>query len=111
MRYAQLRLLFIRLAQTGMDVRRYAVELASKVTLPLMNLVVCLIALAGSTQLALRGNLKGLGISLAWGIGYYLLVGFCEGMGKRGMVPVLVAVWTPHVLAVWWCVRALRRTP
>ena len=111
MPYGQLRLLFIRLKQTGMDVRRYAVELASKITLPLMNLVVCLIAFAGSTQLALRGNLKGLGISLAWGVGYYLLVGCCEGIGKRGMVPVLVAVWTPHLLAVWWCLRVLRRTP
>jgi lipopolysaccharide export system permease protein len=111
MRYGQLRLLLIRLKQTGMDVRRYAVELASKLTLPLMNLAVCLIAFAGSTQLSLRGNLKGLGISLAWGLLYYVFVGFWEGIGKRGMVPVFFAVWTPHLLAVWWCVRVLRRTP
>jgi lipopolysaccharide export system permease protein len=110
MRYGQLRLMLVRLKQTGMDVRRYSVELASKVTLPLMNLVVCLLAFAGSTQLSLRGNLKGLGISLAWGVAYYLLVGFWEGMGKRGLVPVLAAVWLPHIIAVWWCLRVLRRT-
>ena len=111
MRYAQLRLMLIRLKQTGMDVRRYAVELASKLTLPLMNLVVCLIAFAGSTQPQLRGNLKGLGISLAWGLIYYFFVGFWEGVGKKGMLPVVVAVWTPHLAAAWWCVRVLRRVP
>jgi lipopolysaccharide export LptBFGC system permease protein LptF len=91
-------------------VRRYAVELASKVTLPLMNMIVCLLAFAGSTQLTLRGNLKGLGISLVWGVAYYLLVGLWEGLGKSGVVPVPVAVLAPHLLAVWWCVRVLRRT-
>ena len=111
MRYGQLHLFLIRLKQTGMDVRRYAVELASKLTLPLMNMIVCLLAFAGSTQLSLRGNLKGLGISLAWGIAYYLFVGFWEGMGKRGLVPVQAAVCMPHLIAVWWCVRVLRKTP
>jgi len=44
---------------------------------------------------------------------YYVAVGFCEGIGKRGLflIPVLVAVSLPHLLAVWWCLRMLRRTP
>ena len=114
MRYAQLRLLIIRLKQTGMaNVRRYAVELASKLTLPLMNVVVCLIGFAGSTQLQLRGNLRGLGMSLGWGLLYYVGVAIGQGMGKEGVlhIPVIVAVWTPHLIAVWWCVRILRRVP
>ena len=111
MRYAQLRLVMIRLKQTGLNVRRYAVELASKLTLPLMNLVVCLIAFAGSTQPQLRGNLKGLGASLALGVAYYVLVGLGEGIGKKGMLPVGLAVWTPHLVAVWLCLKVLRRTP
>jgi len=111
MRYAQLRLLLIRLKQTGIKSQRYAVDLAAKLTLPLMNLVVCLIAFAGSTRPQLRGNLKGLGISLGWGLAYYLLVGFWEGLGKRGMLPALIAVWTPHLIAVWACLRVLRRAP
>lgn len=114
MRYGQLRLMIIRLKQAGMkNVRRYAVELTAKLTLPLMNLVVCLIAFVGSTQPQLRGNLKGLGMSLGWGVAYYVAVGLGEGIGKRGVlgIPVAIAVWGPHLLAVWWCVRALRRTP
>ena len=110
MRYGKLRLLVIRLKHMGLDVRRHGVELASKVTIPLMNLVVCLLAFAGSTQPQLRGHLKGLGLSLGWGLLYYFFVGFWEGIGKRGMLPVSVAVWIPHALAVWWCLRVLRRT-
>lgn len=114
MRYGQLRLLISRLSNMGFaNSRRYAVELASKVTLPLMNLVVCLIAFAGSTQQQLRGNLKGLGLSLGWGMLYYLGVGLGEGMAKRGVlgIPVMIAVLIPHLIAVWWCVRVLRRLP
>lgn len=114
MRYGQLRLLIIRLRQMGiLNVRRYEVELASKLTLPLMNLVVCLIAFAGSTRAQLRGNLRGLGLSLGWGLVYYVAVGFGEGIGKKGLlfVPAFVTVWIPHLFAVWWCLRLLRRAP
>jgi LPS export ABC transporter permease LptG len=114
MGYTELRLLVTRIKHMGFgNERRYRVELASKLTLPLMNMVVCLIAFAGSTQPQLRGNLKGLGLSLLWGIGYYILVGFFEGMGKRGVlwIPVPAAVWTPHLLALWYSVRAIRRQP
>ena len=114
MRFAQLHLLISHLQQTAgsSGVRRYAVELFSKLTLPLMNLVVCLIAFAGSTQPQLRGNLRGLGISLGWGLLYYVAVGFGDGIGKKGVysIPVAVAVLMPHALAVWWCLRVLRRT-
>lgn len=111
MRYAKLRFLIVRLKHMGLDVRRHAVALASKVTLPFMNLVVCLIAFVGSIRSQLRGHLAGLGISLGWGLAYYFFVGFCEGIGKNGLVPVVVAVWAPHLVAVWWCLRALRRAP
>ncbi|MBI4341749.1 MAG: LptF/LptG family permease [Candidatus Omnitrophica bacterium] len=114
MRYGQLRLLITRLKQMGMtNVRRYTVELDAKLTLPLMNLVMCLLAFAGSTQLQLRGNLRGLGISLAWGLLYYFGVGLGEGAGKKGIlgIPPLLAVWAPHLIAVWWSLKVLRRNP
>lgn len=113
MPYGQLRLLITRLTHLGMtNLQRYQVELASKLTLPLMNLVMCLLAFAGSTQVQLRGHLRGLGISLVWGLCYYFGVGFGEGVAKKGIVflPVLVSVWAPHLLAVWWGLRVLRRT-
>ena len=109
MRYGQLRLLIIRLRQTGIkNVRRYQVELASKLTLPLMNMVICLIGFVGSTRQQLRGNLRGLGLSLGLGVAYYLGVAACQGIAKEWPIPIVIGVWLPHLAAVGWCVRALR---
>ncbi len=111
MRYGQLRLLLTRLKQTGfIQIRRYTVELLSKLTFPLMNLVVCLIGFAGSTQWHLRGQLRGLGLGLGWGLLYYLGVAVSLGIAKEWKVPVLPMVWAPHLLALWWCLRTIRRS-
>lgn len=114
MRFGQLRLLIARLKQIGItNVRRYQVELLAKLSLPLMNLVICLVGFAGSTRPQLRSHLQGLGTSLGWGILYYLGVGVGHSIGKQGILfaPVFLAVWAPHALAVWWCLRVLRRAP
>ncbi len=94
------------------NTRPQTVELASKLTLPLMNLIIAFIGFAGSTQPQLRGQLRGLGMSLGWGVVYYLGVGLFEGIGKKGLfwIPAWLAVWMPHGLAIWWCLRVIRRT-
>ncbi len=111
LRFGELRELIKRLRTHGItNVRRYAVELAAKVTLPLTNLLVCFIAFVGSTRRQGRtNNLRGLGTSLGWGLLYYIGVAISHGLGKTGFLPVLVAVWLPHAVAVWACVRVLRR--
>ena len=111
MRYGQLRRLIRRLQNTQMaNVRRYSVELVAKITFPLVNVVVCLIGFVGCTQPQLRGQLRGLGISLGWGLLYYLAVGAFQGIAKEWPLPIPIAMWTPHVAAVWWCMRKLKQT-
>jgi LPS export ABC transporter permease LptG len=111
MSYAQLRGLIRRLRHTPItNVRRYTAELTAKITLPLTNLLVCLIGFVGGTEPHLRGQLRGLGISLGRGLLYYLGVGFCQGIAKTWPVPVIVAMWAPHVAAAWWCVKRLKAT-
>ena len=110
MRFSQLRLLITRLKQTEfLQVRRYVVELASKLTLPFMNIGVCFLAFAGSTQPQRRGHLRGLGTSLGWGVVYYLAVAVSLSLAKQWPVPILLTVWAPHVGAAWWGWRVLRR--
>ncbi|MBI4597932.1 MAG: LptF/LptG family permease [Candidatus Omnitrophica bacterium] len=123
MRFGHLRLLIARLKSINItNVREFQVALWSKLTMPLMNVIVCLLAFAGSTQPQLRGNLRGLGMSLGWGLLYYVGVGFGEGLAKsfylagvpwRGLQfpPVIVGALLPHALAVWWALRLLRRNP
>ena len=109
MRYGQLRLLIMRLKQTGItNVRRLQVELASKLSLPLMNVLICLVGFVGSTRQQLRGNLKGLGLSLGLGVGYYLGVATCQAMAKEWPLPLLLSVWLPHAVTLWLCLRELQ---
>lgn len=108
MRYAQLRHMIHRLRQSGMtNLRRYKVDLFSKVTLPLMNVIICLIAFVSSTRPQLRGNLKGLGTSLGLGVAYYVVVALSQGVARSWPLPTIVSVWLPHILIVAWCVRSL----
>jgi len=111
MRYGQLRLLITRLQQTGItNSRRYAVELVAKITQPFMNVVIGLIGFVGSTQPQLRGHLRGLGMSLGWGLLYYLAAGLCQGIAKQWPLPVVITMWAPHVAAMWWGVNRLKTT-
>ncbi len=113
MRFGQLRLLIFRLRQIGIsNVKRYEVELLAKLTLPLMNLLIAFLGFAGSTQPQLRGHLKGLGTALGWGILYYIGVAMGQGVGKQGLLllPPLIAVFIPHAVAGWWCMRVINRT-
>ena len=91
------------------NVRRYAIELASKITMPMMNMVVSLIGFLGCAQSSPRGRLKGLGGSLGLGITYYLGVAMFQGMGKEGLLPVVLAVSLPHILALWLCWRDIKQ--
>ena len=110
LRTGQLRRLISQLKGMGItNLRRYTTELASKITLPLMNVIVCLIGFIGSTRARqTRGHLRGLGTSLGWGVLYYIGVAVAQGIGKEGFLPVVVAVWLPHLIAVGCCLRALR---
>ncbi len=111
MPYGQLRLLIARFRNLGMNnLKRYRAELLAKLTLPVMNLIVCLLGFAGSTQPQLRGHLRGLGMSLGWGLVYYVVVAIAQGLAKQ--VPIILVpltMWAPHVAAVWWSLRVLRK--
>ena len=110
LRIKELQRLIERLKGIGIrDVRRYQVDLAAKMLLPFMNLVICLIGFVGPTCSYVRGRLKGLGISLGWGVLYYIGVAIGQGIGKEGLLPVIIAVWLPHVIAVGACTRLVRR--
>ncbi len=109
MSFGSLRELLSRLKHLGIrNVRSYSVELVAKTTVPIVNLVICLIGFAGATQPQLRGHLRGLGTSLGWGTAYYIGVGVFHGIAKQWPLPAILVLWAPHVLAARWCVKKLQ---
>ena len=107
--FSQLRRLIQRMASIGVaNTRRYAVELAAKITLPLMNMVIALIGFVGATRPTTRAHLRGLGTSLLCGTLYYLGVAVSQAIDTEGFAPVLIAVWLPHLVTLGLCWRLLR---
>lgn len=96
----------------GYDVHRYEVDLDAKLSYPLLNVIVSLLGV----PIALRSPRKG-GVWRSIGIG--LLVGFfcwvtlsaSLALGRKGILPPLLAAWLPGLLFASTGALLLRRTP
>lgn len=98
--------------ERGYDVHRYEVDLYAKLSYPLLNVIVSLLAV----PIALRSPRKG-GVWRSIGTG--LLIGFVcwvtlsasLAMGRKGLLPPLLAAWLPGILFASTGTFLLRRIP
>jgi LPS export ABC transporter permease LptG len=98
MTYGELSDYIADLEQSGFDVTRLKVDRHSKLTFPLAALVTVLIAIPFSLTPGKKGALYGIGIAIAIGLVYYVTTRVFASMGGSGMLPPLMAAWTPNVL-------------
>ena len=99
MSYTALRTYIQKIQASGYDATRYLVGLYSKLSLPLLNLIMVLIGI----PFALRTSRSG-GVALSVGIS--VMIGFVFGVtyyvflsiGKTGVLPPFLSAWTPTVL-------------
>jgi lipopolysaccharide export system permease protein len=99
MTYAELRTYIQKIQSSGYDATRYLVDLYAKLGHPLLNLMMVLIGIPFALKTGRSGGVAlSIGISVfigfAYGVVYYISLSF----GKSGVLPPLVAVWTPIVL-------------
>jgi len=100
MSYRELKEYVAKIKGEGYNYSRYLVDLHVKVAFPFVNLIMVLI---GSPLALLTGRRRGGGI--AQGVGLSLVVGFIYwvafsltlSMGHAGILPPLIAAWTPNV--------------
>ncbi|HSB06587.1 MAG TPA: LPS export ABC transporter permease LptG [Thermodesulfobacteriota bacterium] len=99
MSYTELSAYVQRIQASGYDATRYLVELYSKLSHPLLNLIMVLIGI----PFALRTGRSG-GVALS--IGISVMIGFAYGVtfyiflsiGKTGVLPPFLSAWTPTLL-------------
>lgn len=97
--YTDLKAYINKLSSEGVPATRYLVNLASKISFPLVNLVVMLVAIPFALIPARSGNLSAsfvAGISI--GFGYYIVHAISTSIGAAELVPVLAAAWTANIL-------------
>jgi lipopolysaccharide export LptBFGC system permease protein LptF len=98
MTYSQLKRYVAQLQVGGYDVMRHMVELQRKIAFPFVTIVLTLLAVPFAVTTGSRGALYGVGAAIILAIVYWLLVSVCAALGAGGLLPPMLAAWTPNIL-------------
>ncbi len=106
----QLRLYIRRLQDSGYRPTPLMVRWHQKITYPLSALVMVLLGLPYGLN---RGGgrkatpMMGVGLAVVLGVVYFVLVAILGKMGEAGILPPVVAAWSPVLLALLYSVNRL----
>jgi len=100
MSYRELRRYITRLEATGFQVKKYMVELYSKLSFPLVNLVMVLVAIPFSLQSPRGGRLFGVALAIAIMAGYLVVHYVALAFARAELLPPLMAAWTANIIFV-----------
>ena len=88
-----------RRKREGVSVTPHLIDLASKVSFPLVNLLVILIAFPFALIPARSGTLTAsfvAGVSI--GFGYHVIHAICTSLGSAELLPIIPAAWAANIL-------------
>jgi lipopolysaccharide export system permease protein len=99
MGYSELKRYVRRLKKAGYDATRYTVDLEIKLSFPFINLIMVLIGIPFALKTGRTGGFAaGVGISLAVGFIYWVLISVIRAFGHSGILPPILSAWSPHLL-------------
>ena len=87
-----------RLEAAGFQVRKYLVELYSKLSFPLVNLVMVLVAIPFALQSPRGGRLVGIGLAIVIMASYLVVHYIALAFARADLLPPLVAAWVANVV-------------
>jgi LPS export ABC transporter permease LptG/LPS export ABC transporter permease LptF len=95
MRYGELKRYIQELIESGQAVPDLEVELQNKLAYPVISLIMAIVALPFAFRLGRQGALYGVGLSIVLGMVFLFVFAFFTQLGKAGVLPPIVAVWSP----------------
>jgi LPS export ABC transporter permease LptG len=98
MSYRELRDYVDRLEATGFHATKYMVELYSKISFPLVNLIMVLVAIPFSLQSPRGGRLFGIALAIAIMAGYLVVHYVALAFARADLLPPLLAAWTANII-------------
>lgn len=98
MSYRELRDYIAQLEAAGFQARKYLVELYAKLSFPLVNVVMVLVAIPFALQSPRAGRLFGVGLAIAIMAGYLVVHYVALAFARADLLPPLVAAWTANVI-------------
>ncbi|MGW8324034.1 MAG: LptF/LptG family permease, partial [Thermodesulfobacteriota bacterium] len=98
MDFRTLRQYIRKLERSGFDAASYMVDLWAKTSIPLISLVVAILAIPFAFKARPAGGIVGsLGVSLALGFTYWIVVSIGISLGHAGKAPPWIAAWGPNL--------------
>ncbi|HEY7541873.1 MAG TPA: LPS export ABC transporter permease LptG [Methylomirabilota bacterium] len=98
MSFWELRDYIAQLEAAGFQIRKYLVELYSKLSFPLVNLVMVLVAIPFALQSPRGGRLFGIGLAIIIMAGYLVVHYVALAFARADLLPPLIAAWTANVI-------------
>ena len=98
MSYVELRDYVSRLEAAGFQVKKYLVELYSKLSFPLVNLIMVLVAIPFALQAPRGGRLFGVGLAIAILAAYLVVHYVALAFARADLLPPLLAAWTANII-------------
>ncbi len=111
MSYGELTKYIADLRQSGFDTVKLRVQLANKLSVPAITLVMAVIAVPFAVSMGKRGGLAGIATAIGVAISYWVVAGIFSSMGDINTLPPLLAAWAPDLLFAITGSYLLLRTP
>ena len=111
MSYSELDRYIADLRQSGFDTIKLQVQLANKVAVPAITLVMAIIAVPFAVSMGKRGGLAGIATAIGVAIAYWVVAGIFSSMGDINSLPPMLAAWSPDLLFAITGSYLLLRTP
>jgi len=95
----------------GYDVRRYEVDLHAKLSYPLLNVAISLLAIPIALRSPRSGGVwRSIGAGLFIGFVCWIVLSASLSLGRKGLLPPLAAAWLPDLAIASAGVYLLRHT-
>jgi LPS export ABC transporter permease LptG/LPS export ABC transporter permease LptF len=111
MSYNELYKYIADLRQSGFDTIKLQVQLANKISVPAITLVMAILAVPFAVSMGKRGGLIGIATAIGVGIAYLGIASLFSSMGEISTLPPLLAAWSPDLLFGIAGTYLLLRTP
>lgn len=111
MRYGELRRYIEALTRSGSNAKKLQVELALKLAIPFVSLLIALFGAPLAISTPKSGAAWGVAASLATTFIVLLMFQLAKAVGSGGVLPPMLAAWTPNILVAVAAVYLLRKAP
>lgn len=111
MRYGELRRYIEALTRSGSNAKKLQVELALKIAIPFICLLIALFGAPLAISTPKSGAAWGVAASLATTFIVLLMFQLAKAVGSGGVLPPMLAAWTPNILVGVAAVYLLRKAP